>query len=245
MTTQAPDEGQQGILEGMESPSLSADTAEASTAYSSSTEGASTESPAAEVAPAPTPVGAAPSVTISQEQLNAIQRRNAELERGAADAERQRIASEIEYQAQTRAAQLIEGGLTPDQAQAHAQEYRNTQARIHQLEQNVSQAGLEVEAKLKVARNIAKDVGGGVTTESLMQYTTPNEMQMAAEIQKLKADNVSTRQGNVPAQDFGGGIAQTSGGSTSIAERHAIGMKETELTDAEHAELGRRLRIVG
>jgi hypothetical protein len=241
MTTQAPSEGQQGTLEGMDSPDLSVDTAV----------GTSAELPVNEVAPAPTPVGAAPeptaapSVTISQEQLAAMQRRNEELERGAANAERQRIASEIEYQAQTRAAQLIEGGLTPDQAQAQAREYRNTQARILQLEQSASQAGYEAQAKLEVASQIAKQAGSGVTTESLMQYTTPNEMQLAAEIQKLKADTVSAKQANVPAQEFGGGIAQASGSATSIADRHAIGMKETELTDAEHAELGRRLRIVG
>jgi hypothetical protein len=236
MVTPAIGEEQQSTLEFPVDASSSVDTEETSIAEEAPPAVAEAPPASTEVqapvaaAPEPTP---APSVTLSQEQFYSMQRRSAELESAAAEAERQKAAAEIDYQARTRAAQLIEGGLMPDQAEAQAQEWRRTQAQIQELEHRAANAGFEAQAKVKYAGKVAKAVGGGVVADSLLEYDTPNEMHLAAKIQKLEADNAEAKQARVPAQEFGGGVAQAAGGELDgEALETAVGNGTTALTPA-------------
>ena len=169
-------------------------------------------------------------------ELKTLRQRNAELEQRQAQYGEWAQQQGIVQDEARRVAQLEQRGMDYENArQVAGEERRATEVQIAgQVEQASKQA---------VVRGLSEKFG--LPAAELMRYNDPYVMEdfarQRAEINGMKKTIEAIPKTTVPEQDYESG----QGGAGSLAERHAIGMKETELTDAEHAALGKRLRASG
>ena len=185
-----------------------------------------------ESAPEPPPQPPAP----TQEQMDALTRRNQELESQASKFQEQALVSSLRTQFDQEVNQLIQQGVLPEQAQEIAGRSARANYQAAQAQQAISQEAAGANAKMPLAFQLAEK--HGVDARSLMVHNSREEMTLAAasratnnpEIAALRAEIEQLKKGQVPVQEFSSGASSSGGPLAGRQLEQAVGSGDVEMT---------------
>jgi len=192
--------------------------------------------PAPAEAPTPDPLPAQPPAP-TQEQMDALTRRNQELESQAVEIQEQNLVNTLRTQFDQEVTLLIQQGILPEQAQAIAGRAARANYQMAQAQQAVSRESAGANAKMALAFQLAEK--HGVDARSLMVHNTREEMTMAAvnratnnpEIAAMRAEIEQLKKGTVPVQEFNNGASSSGGPLSGKALEQAIGNGDAPMTE--------------
>ena len=197
------------------------------------------EAPPADI-PAPQPAAPAQSNVIGETELlrQQLQDRERQLQQIAFEQQRNMLQQE----ARSRAEQLESQGLLPEQATQIANEQLQMREREMQAQQQLQSQGVYMQGKMNAALHYSEK--HRVSAQSLMQYDTPQAMEMAAlnhsKITALEQEVAALRKRAVPSQSMDTNQASPVAGSTyERLLNSALAKHSSERTESERAALAR------
>jgi hypothetical protein len=168
--------------------------------------------------------------------MDALTRRNQELESEAIRSQEQALVSSLRTQFDQEVNQLMQQGVLPEQAQAIAGRTARANYQMAQAQQALSQEAAGANAKMQLAFELAAK--HGVDARSLMVHNSREEMTLAAasratnnpEIAALRAEIEQLKKGQVPVQEFSSGASSSGGPLAGRQLEQAVGSGDVEMT---------------